>query len=170
MGNCVKDIVKESWEYSDGKVIWKRKPKSQASKGDVVAYVTKPSGHMVLSITEKGGKRTRKLQYARVVWLLVHGDWPEGEIDHIDCDPQNNSIDNLRVVNRAENNWNKFRSPDYAVLKHGATWRVRLKKNGKKYVASLFKTKEEAIEFRDLLVDELFDDIRPKIEPYREAA
>lgn len=32
----------------------------------------------------------------RVAWLLHYKEWPRGEIDHIDGDPFNNKIENLR--------------------------------------------------------------------------
>lgn len=42
------------------------------------------------------------LHYAhRVVWELAHGRPPDGEIDHVNGDPGDNRIVNLRVVDRA---------------------------------------------------------------------
>lgn len=39
----------------------------------------------------------------RVGWAIHTGAWPVGDIDHIDGDPSNNRICNLRDVSRAEN-------------------------------------------------------------------
>ena len=39
----------------------------------------------------------------RVAWLYVYGEWPAGEVDHIDMDRANNRIANLRLVDRAQN-------------------------------------------------------------------
>lgn len=39
----------------------------------------------------------------RFAWLLHTGSWPSGEIDHIDGDPSNNRISNLRDVDRQTN-------------------------------------------------------------------
>jgi hypothetical protein len=44
----------------------------------------------------------------RVIWAMVHGEWPD-EIDHIDGDPSNNRLNNLRSVGRLENTRNKKR-------------------------------------------------------------
>ena len=41
-------------------------------------------------------------QYHRAVWLYTYGELPK-ELDHIDGDPTNNRISNLRAVTRSEN-------------------------------------------------------------------
>lgn len=43
----------------------------------------------------------------RVVWAIVYGEWPDGEVDHIDLDKKNNAISNLRLATRSENMRNR---------------------------------------------------------------
>ncbi len=64
----------------------------------------------------------------RVAWLLHYGEWPNGEIDHIDGDPSNNSINNLRLAMRVENVRNqKTRITNTSGYK-GVSWRKKEKK------------------------------------------
>ena len=48
----------------------------------------------------------RKHYVHRVAWAISYGYWPL-EIDHIDRNPQNNRLDNLREVTRSENQRNQ---------------------------------------------------------------
>lgn len=45
----------------------------------------------------------RNIKAHRVAWAYVHGEWPKGDIDHINGNPADNRITNLRVVSHAEN-------------------------------------------------------------------
>lgn len=46
----------------------------------------------------------------RLAWLYVYGEMPGGEIDHINGDPGDNRISNLRCVDRRTNQQNIRRS------------------------------------------------------------
>lgn len=39
----------------------------------------------------------------RVVWFLHYGRWPENDVDHINGDPSDNRIANLREATRSQN-------------------------------------------------------------------
>ena len=43
----------------------------------------------------------------RIIWLMVHGDWPPNEIDHVNQNRSDNRIENLRAVDHANNNHNQ---------------------------------------------------------------
>lgn len=42
----------------------------------------------------------------RVAWAIHYGDWPDGQIDHINGDRTDNRIENLRCVSQSENKHN----------------------------------------------------------------
>ena len=82
----------------------------------------------------------------RVIWFLHSGNDPlEQEIDHIDRNPSNNRLDNLRLATRSQNCTNKITcsaSGYRGVKKHhkGKRWQACIQRKHLGY----FSTKEEA--------------------------
>lgn len=86
----------------------------------------------------------------RVAWLLHYGRWPTHHLDHINGDPGDNRIINLREATNTQNLWNRpvFRNNKLGVkgvvkTKHG-TYRAQCWHNGKFVLNRVFKTIEEA--------------------------
>ena len=84
----------------DGRLVWKVKPSARTSAGDA-AGTFNHDGYLRVGFK-------RKMVFAhRIVWLLTHGAWPDGEIDHINGVRSDNRVENLRVVSRKENMQNQ---------------------------------------------------------------
>lgn len=62
----------------------------------------------------------------RIIWTMVNGEIPDGmEIDHSDGNGLNNSIDNLRLVTKRENNLNRPKSSRNTSGVTGVSWNNR---------------------------------------------
>jgi len=42
-----------------------------------------------------------------IVWALSYGEWPESDIDHINCNRSDNRVENLRLATKKQNQGNK---------------------------------------------------------------
>jgi hypothetical protein len=87
----------------------------------------------------------------RLAYALHTGEWPKGEIDHINGDSTDNRFCNLRDVDRLENCRNVglqpgSRSGIMGVNWHekGKKWRARVKSGGKEFYLGLFDSKGAA--------------------------
>lgn len=91
----------------------------------------------------------------RVAWALYYGEWPKGQIDHINGDRSDNRIVNLRVVTPLENRRNQRLSRRNSSGFHGVSWcatrgkwRATINVEGSCVVLGRFTSKDEAIASR----------------------
>jgi hypothetical protein len=126
----------EIFEYKDGFLFRK--------KTGVVAGSKDTKGYLISSVD---GKRQKN---HRIIFMMHYGYLPR-IIDHIDRNPANNKIENLRNVNYAQNSLNSgtskhntsgFKNVDWFASKK--RWRVYLKLNGKRTLFGYFKDLELA--------------------------
>lgn len=83
----------------------------------------------------------------RIIWSMFNGPIPKGlEIDHIDRNPGNNELNNLRLVTRSHNQMNKGKG--WVFNKETGKYRARYHptRNGKQTTVTIgyFDTPEEA--------------------------
>ncbi len=91
----------------------------------------------------------------RLIFFMVKGRWPEGEIDHIDGNPANNRWSNLREATRTENNRNRSTQSNNTSGVTGVVWLARRGKwrasivvNRRKIHLGYFTEFEEAVAAR----------------------
>lgn len=88
----------------------------------------------------------------RLAWLYVHGVWPSGDIDHMNGDPADNRIENLRDVPERYNMQNERRPRKSSTSGFmGVRWReerqcwvAELRIDGKRRRLGAFKSPEDA--------------------------
>lgn len=84
----------------------------------------------------------------RLAWLYVTGEWPSGEIDHINRDPSDNRLGNLRDVPHVVNVQNQVRPHQgnkyRGVSLHHGRYKARIGLNRKVLCLGTFDTPEEA--------------------------
>jgi len=106
-GDDVKELFRSSVEYDQhtGVFIWKHRQDCNATWNS--RFAGKKAG-----VKSTSRYVTIRLNYKiyylhRVAWMLVTGDWPRCEIDHINGDKSDNRFCNLREATRAQNARNK---------------------------------------------------------------
>lgn len=67
-------------------------------RGKPVGFADK-SGDGYIKVTV----RKKDVLAHRLAWRIHYGEWPNGELDHINRDRTDNRIENLRAVDRVEN-------------------------------------------------------------------
>lgn len=100
----------------------------------------------------------------RLIWIWNKGDIPNGFIiDHIDQNPLNNKVDNLRIASTSQNNMNrranKNSTSSYIGVSFrtaGSKWYAQIKYKGKVYALGLHVSEVEAAKARDVKSKELF--------------
>ena len=120
--------VKELFKYENGVLYWKVKPSSKISIGDTAGCIV-PRGYICTTIEKK-----RHYNH-RLIFLYHHGYMPEF-LDHIDGNPSNNNIENIRPATSSENSMNrKLRCDSGSGIKgvgwnkKSRKWRVNLNRN-----------------------------------------
>ena len=136
-------LLHEVFEYKDGELLWKKLSKK------LTHLLGKPAGTI-----HHSGYRTIKINDVsypahRLIWLYHNGSIDENlQIDHIDGNKNNNSIENLRLITAQENCYNRSRlnSKGYTFSKSNQKWKATIRFNKiTKYLGS-FLTEQEARE------------------------
>lgn len=121
-----------------GKLYWRERPiemfedykfsKSHAFKNWNSRYLGKEALTGVVRKHRRGSVAGVEVYAHRVAWAMHHGEWPSGEIDHINGDGLDNRIENLRCVTRQENMKNTCVRSNSTSRITGVSWCKRKRK------------------------------------------
>lgn len=108
----------------------------------------------------------------RVIWALIHSEWPPSPIDHRDRDKQNNRGENLRLASKSQNAANSKKQAGRSSKYRGVCWQKSAGKwtagvylNGKRKHLGLFNCEEDAARAYDRAASEIHGDFHsPNIE------
>jgi hypothetical protein len=120
--------------------------KYNAETGDIFSH----TGRIIKGKNKNGyiqcnigtGKNIVSLGAHQLSWFLYHNEVPN-VIDHIDRNPINNKIDNLRNVNLQINQFNRD-AKGYRFHKRDKVWTAHISLNSKQKHLGTFKTEQEA--------------------------
>ena len=93
------DILNNIFTYKDGELYWKTKINRQTKVGTRAGSIS-GSGYWQTWVYNK------KYLNHRLIFMMFNNSVPDC-LDHIDRNPLNNKIENLRSATRTENQYNK---------------------------------------------------------------
>ncbi len=148
------------YEPDTGRFYWRsRDAKYFSSEQTRKMWNTRYAGTEAFTATLKGYKQGNLLgnfvQPHRVAWKMIHNEEPP-EIDHINGNPLDNRIDNLRAVDRVNNmrnakTWRHNTSGHTGVSWHSrrGKWRATIRgENKKSHELGFFERIEDAVAAR----------------------
>lgn len=149
-----------SYDPETGVLMWRVRPVEHFSsdKGSRV-FNSQFAGRVAGSVNSEGyldvriafdGVR-RRVTGHRVAFALMHGRWPEYEIDHINGRRDDNRLINLREATDAQQSWNRNKPSHNTNGFPGASrgrakrrWQARIRAAGRCYHLGYFDTPELA--------------------------
>jgi hypothetical protein len=143
-----------AFAYRDGTLYWKEDRGNHIKAGTRAGSIRR-KGYVFISF--KG----RIYPAHRLIWAM-HGNPPAETIDHINRDPSDNRIENLRAATKNEQLFNTGLRPDNKSGIKGVswhritnTWRGQVCFQGKAYSAGYFSSKEKCGQAVQALRDRL---------------
>lgn len=135
------------YDPSTGLLTWKKSPSARVRIGSAAGTVV------------TGGYRKIYIDWKpylahRLIWMYVYGKEPNCHIDHIDGNPANNRIENLRDVSIRQNQENRVKAQKnnqsgllgVQYLPQFPRWTASIKHKGKSHYLGCFKSATEAHE------------------------
>jgi hypothetical protein len=148
--------IKQSWILDGNVLIWK----VGRCAGKPVATSVRRAGHQNVFLRVDG--KLKGFVLARIIWLLRTGEYPDLYVEHRDGNPQNNSVNNLRLATHSQNMANltvgrtgREKKGVYLNKKSGKYY-VQVQKDGIVHGRCGFLNFDDAYIYRQSLAQELF--------------
>ena len=143
------EVLNALFEYKDGR-IFNRINRRTSKAGEESGFLHKSSGYRAVKVN---GSR---FSTHRIIFSMHHG-WCPDFVDHVNGNPLDNSIENLRPATRSQNMYNRKLNANNTSGVKGVywcapkkAWVAQIAVNAKRRSLGTFKTKELATEFLEL--------------------
>ena len=154
----IKNILGVDFKYEEDKMYRLDK---QTKKWTCCSDNKPNTGYIPIRINKKQYKLHRLIyKYHNEEWDITYSH--DNQIDHININPLDNRIENLRVVNNSQNTRNQKKKQNCSSIYKGVSWDKGCKKwramisiNGKLKHLGLFDTEEEAHKVYQKKYDEI---------------
>lgn len=124
--------LKKYLSYDSTTGIFKWHKSGTGRKPNLSAGCIEPNGYISLILFYN------KFMAHRLAWLYVYGKFPKKFIDHVDGNPSNNAIVNLREASRSENAMNMRPFKNSTSKFKGVSWSNKFNK----WIACIVRNKE----------------------------
>lgn len=158
------EYVRACFKYfpSTGRLVWRTRPEEHFVSLNACAVWNSKHADKVAGSPNSRGYLSTKIQGTlyqnhRLAWVLSYGVWPSDQIDHINGDPSDNRITNLRTVSNTANQRNRKRNQNNSSGVNGVyfhsrdkIWGAFIREAGRVRHLGSFPTFEDAAEARRL--------------------
>lgn len=162
-------------DLEEGTLVWKERRPDQFRKGagkfsaerSAKIFNSQFAGKEAFTALDAAGYRVGRINHQavkahRVIWAMAHGAWPDGEIDHINGDPADNRICNLRICTSSQNKMNqglrrnkRSRYRGVSFSRAAMKWAATIQAGGKRKHIGLFESEEDAAKAYDAAAQSL---------------
>ena len=108
--------MKLELEYNPITGLFKWRYTGKGRRNDLRAGTKNPFGYLVITF------EFQRYMAHILAWAFIHGEFPDKEMDHINRDPTDNRIENLRLVTHGQNLANSKTRTDNTSGERGVCW------------------------------------------------